>query len=797
MVGRTRHRARSGAARRRRAGRWLAVTVLVAASGPAAALGLGPARVDSQLNERLEAWIPLQDTGAATPGALDAGLAEAGAIAEAEAAALRPAAELRFEIRPAPDGDGLGIRVTSPHPVTEPYLRFLLRVDGDHGRLLREYTLLLDPPTGIAGWEAPEAAGDTPATDTPDAAASDEPAARTYGPVEQGDSAWEIAQATKPPGASVYQAMAGLLRANPDAFPGGDLNRLAAGVTLTLPPARTVTAIPRARAVAIYRRAAGIDADGDARSAAAQDTSGEAAASADAAGTGQAAETATGDATPRLNPIAAARADAPPPPETATPAGADAGGEPSAEPPVARRLAALGRQVQDLRASLENETQRVRATLDAQAQTLATLRSSVEGLDERVGGVREELAASAPARAASPAPVLVGVAALAGGVLGGLAGFAAGRRRRSPAASPEAAPAGATVPRSGDGHPASGDAIAPAEPGTGAGAGPDRPDDSPAADAGDSDRDPPWPPAAGGYAVVSWEDRETRDPEPEREDDARFWADLYIVEGWPLEAVRVLRAAITEDGDCAAYRFGLLEALYHAGAQAEFEAELEQFRRLAPADDRAWPQVHAMTSTMRERAGGDGDPTGTPAPASTEPPRESGDEPSPEPDAEAEAAATVEFEPPDLSDFDDVAPVHGGAPREPAQPGTPDEPTATAPHAGPGTQAPAGGGGDPAHPEDGAPVPELDPLPELDLPDDPAPPAEAGPTTDADGSTTTGADEEIELSSDDDPAILDLTPDDPAGRDDPEATGTNAAPDDDGSDTDAADADRYRRRGRA
>ena len=50
-----------------------------------------------------------------------------------------------FSVEKGADGRDV-LRVTSPQPVTEPFLTFLVEADWARGRLLREYTVLLDPP---------------------------------------------------------------------------------------------------------------------------------------------------------------------------------------------------------------------------------------------------------------------------------------------------------------------------------------------------------------------------------------------------------------------------------------------------------------------------------------------------------------------------------------------------------------------------------------------------------------------------------------------------------------------------
>lgn len=145
----------------------------------AAALGLGEIEVNSALNQRLDARIPLR--GVPAGGAEDVIVALASERAFRDVGLQRPHAltRLRFQVRARSDG-GHYIHVTSSEPIAEPFLSFLLEVDGPGGNLLREYTVLLDPPVfatrgGQGGREAapePEPTAPAPAGSEDEAAAA-------------------------------------------------------------------------------------------------------------------------------------------------------------------------------------------------------------------------------------------------------------------------------------------------------------------------------------------------------------------------------------------------------------------------------------------------------------------------------------------------------------------------------------------------------------------------------------------------------------------------------------------------
>jgi len=126
---------------------WLLLALLLA--GEARALGLGDIRLQSALNEPLRAEIELIS---ATPEEL-ANLTIRVATAETfERYGIdRPGylARMTFQIVASGRTDGNVVRVSTPEPVTEPFLTFLVEAVWSRGRLLREYTVLLDPPTFV------------------------------------------------------------------------------------------------------------------------------------------------------------------------------------------------------------------------------------------------------------------------------------------------------------------------------------------------------------------------------------------------------------------------------------------------------------------------------------------------------------------------------------------------------------------------------------------------------------------------------------------------------------------------
>jgi len=114
------------------------------------ALGLGDISVESKLNERFVAEVPLinsQDLGA---GQIIAGLATADEFARADVERSHWLGDLSFRVRLDDSGDHV-LEVTTDEALREPYLNFLLEVRWPNGRMLREYTVLLDLPFYAGG----------------------------------------------------------------------------------------------------------------------------------------------------------------------------------------------------------------------------------------------------------------------------------------------------------------------------------------------------------------------------------------------------------------------------------------------------------------------------------------------------------------------------------------------------------------------------------------------------------------------------------------------------------------------
>ncbi len=221
------------------------------------AAGLGKVTVFSALGQPLRAEVELS----ATREELSSMKASLASPESFKAAGLDYPAALsgvRFVIDKRASGD-LVVRLDSDRPVNEPFVDLLVELNWASGRLVREYTFLLDPPEVAAKAAAPvampaakpmtpkvpepAAPSSAPPATAPKAAAlpATQPAATHE--VKRGDTLRKVATANQHEGVSLEQMLVGLYRANKDAFDGGNMNRLKSGRILTVPERAEVEAI--------------------------------------------------------------------------------------------------------------------------------------------------------------------------------------------------------------------------------------------------------------------------------------------------------------------------------------------------------------------------------------------------------------------------------------------------------------------------------------------------------------------------------------------------------------------------
>jgi pilus assembly protein FimV len=190
------------------------------------ALGLGEIKLHSALNQKLLAEIPILVSAGEDASQIRVNLAPPEAFAKAGLEFPYYLSDLRFKPLQKADGSFV-IKVTSKEVMREPFLDFLLEVAWPQGRMLREFTVLLDPPRLEQGEER--------ALPSSEPASQGQVAKDTYGPVLKGESLWEIAERLKDPAVTTEQMALALFQANPDAFARANLNALKSGVILKVP----------------------------------------------------------------------------------------------------------------------------------------------------------------------------------------------------------------------------------------------------------------------------------------------------------------------------------------------------------------------------------------------------------------------------------------------------------------------------------------------------------------------------------------------------------------------------------
>ncbi len=232
------------------------------------ALGLGEIKLDSALNEPLVAEIPISVTSRGELRGFEARVALNETFARYGLDRPIFLNSLNFHIRNDASGQPV-LHVTSTRPIAEPFVTFLLEATWDSGRLLREYTVLLDPPVfnqqAIAApvnvaqsvtAQRSTTSGQIAPNPAPAPAPGPEPrqvyrqpaiSGQTYGPVQRNQNLWNISKSVQLNDVTINQMMIAIYRANPEAFMG-NINLLKEGATLQIPDSESVRNLLRSDA---------------------------------------------------------------------------------------------------------------------------------------------------------------------------------------------------------------------------------------------------------------------------------------------------------------------------------------------------------------------------------------------------------------------------------------------------------------------------------------------------------------------------------------------------------------------
>ncbi len=279
--------------------RWQASALAIAAalalgltSSSALALALGRVTVQSALGEPLRADIEIPEINAEETATLRAAVASPDAFRAAGLEYNAAMANVQITLQKRTDGR-MFLRLTSDRVINEPFIDVILEANWSSGRIVRDYTLLFDPPSlRPAAASAPVVAQVPPVAAMPAPApapvapsrAAPSPAGQTTAPVprpsaaaprpapapvaapipapgprpaqgdakkvtvQAGDTAGRIAATNKPAAISLDQMLMALLSANPDAFIGGNINRIKAGAVLDIPTSEQAALIEASEA---------------------------------------------------------------------------------------------------------------------------------------------------------------------------------------------------------------------------------------------------------------------------------------------------------------------------------------------------------------------------------------------------------------------------------------------------------------------------------------------------------------------------------------------------------------------
>ena len=247
-----------------------AATVLGLAAPPALALSLGRINVLSSLGEPLRAEIEIPDINADEAATLKTSVAPPESFRAAGLEYNPAMSGLQASLQRRPDGKAF-IRLTSDRAINDPFVDMIIEASWASGRIVRDYTMLFDPPSLRAqvppaptvaqvapspAMPATAAAGPAPASPgRPAAVRKDPPAAPPARPaappraaelkpaavngqkitVQPGDTATKIAARIKPANVSLDQMLVALLRSNQNAFINDNINRIKSGAVINVP----------------------------------------------------------------------------------------------------------------------------------------------------------------------------------------------------------------------------------------------------------------------------------------------------------------------------------------------------------------------------------------------------------------------------------------------------------------------------------------------------------------------------------------------------------------------------------
>lgn len=244
---------------------WGLLAGVFALPATALALGLGKLTVDSSLGQPLSAHVELTAAQKEELDSLAAKVADQSVYRDNNVQYPAALSRARVTIEQSANGPPQ-LKVTTQQAVNDPYLDLIVEVNWATGRVVRNYTFLLDPPGASEKQavapaaapiraEAPQSRGaraERAERGAPAAASANAGQGDTY-TVRRGDTLSKIAKVYKPENVSLEQMLVALVRSNESAFEDKNMNRLRTGQILNVPPADQAASVTPNEAVKVVR----------------------------------------------------------------------------------------------------------------------------------------------------------------------------------------------------------------------------------------------------------------------------------------------------------------------------------------------------------------------------------------------------------------------------------------------------------------------------------------------------------------------------------------------------------------
>lgn len=260
-----------------------AIALLSVPVSNALALSLGRVTVLSALGEPLRAEIDIPSISPDEAASLKATVAPPDAFIAAGLDYNPAMTSLRATLQQRPDGRAY-IRLSSDRAINDPFVDMILEASWSSGRIVRDYTMLFDPPafrkpsaaqtptlpqvtapvesavtngpsrippTASNNRSTPQPTPVPKPISAPSSVKQDKPVANKNIVIKAGDTAGKIAATYKPQGVSLDQMLVALLRANPEAFVNDNINRIRSGAVMNLPTAEEAQVVPAPEATQI------------------------------------------------------------------------------------------------------------------------------------------------------------------------------------------------------------------------------------------------------------------------------------------------------------------------------------------------------------------------------------------------------------------------------------------------------------------------------------------------------------------------------------------------------------------